>query len=561
MFDSLERISNNPVTSGTYRREAGEKTGDRLKPIKRGTMTNMIVKSAAVALLATVAIPAISLAQSAPLIIGMSTTPTTLDPHEDSSAPNNATSRHIWDSLINLTGTSANEPELATEWKAVDSTHWEFKLREGVKFHDGSAFDAQDVVASLLRARDKPSQGFASYTRNIVAVTAKDPMTVVIETSVPDPLLLNSVSRVRIISSDCADASVQEFDTGACAIGTGAYAFSSFTPGDRLVLKRNDDYFAGPSHWSDVTLRFLPDDGARLASLLSNEIDIVEALPADGMARVEESDDLQVINGQSSRLVYMGMDVSKDVSPFIQAADGSPLDTNPLKDERVRRAILMAINRPAIVDRVMQKNGTVADQFVAEGYMGHSDAVEPVGYDPEAAKALLAEAGYPDGFRITVHGPSGRYVKDSEVVQAVGQMLARVGIQAQVEVQPWSMYSNAYSEGAFSMFLGSWGVNTGETTNPTVALVATRDEEKGTGRYNGGGISDPQIDEVLAKASSTLDEAERGPLLEELSELTFGKLWLLPMHYENVVLGAKSSVRYAPRGDKYTLAYFVEPAE
>lgn len=524
-------------------------------------MTNAIWKSAAIALLGTVALPMMAAAQSAPLTIGMSTTPTTLDPHEDSSAPNNATSRHIWDSLINLTGSSANEPELATAWKAVDPTHWEFKLREGVTFHDGSTFDAEDVIASLIRARDKPSQGFASYTRNIVNVTARDPMTVVVETSVPDPLLLNSVSRIRIISADCADAPVQDFDSGKCAVGTGAYAFQSFAPGDRLVLKRNDTYFAGASHWSDVTLRFLPDDGARLASLLSNEIDIIETLPADGVARVEESADLQVINGQSSRLVYLGMDVSNDVSPFIKAADGSALDKNPLKDEHVRRAVLMAINRPAIVDRVMQKNGTVADQFVAEGYMGHSGAVEPVSYDQEAAKALLAEAGYPDGFSMTLHGPSGRYVKDSEVVQAVGQMLARIGIKTQVEVQPWSMYADAYSEGKFSFFLGSWGVNTGETSNPTVALVATRDDEKGTGRYNGGGITDPEIDEVLAKASSTLDEAERVPLLAKLSELTFGKLWLLPMHYENVVLGAKKSVSYRPRGDKYTLAYFVEPAE
>ncbi|PRD42496.1 ABC transporter substrate-binding protein [Phyllobacterium phragmitis] len=524
-------------------------------------MTKTFLKSAALMLLATAAIPTPGLAQAAPLIIGMSTTPTTLDPHEDSSAPNNATSRHIWDSLINLTGVSTNQPELATEWKTVDPTHWEFKLREGVKFHDGSTFDAEDVVASLLRARDKPSQGFASYTRNIVKVTAKDPMTVIVETSVPDPLLLNSISRIRIISADCAEAPVQDFDNGKCAIGTGAYTFSSFSPGDRLVLKRNDDYFAGASHWSDVTLRFLPDDGARLASLLSNEIDIIEALPADGMARVEGSEDLQVINGQSSRLVYLGMDVSNDVSPFIKAADGSALSENPLKDERVRRAILMAINRPAIVERVMQKNGTVADQFVAQGYMGHSEAVEPVSYDPKAAKALLAEAGYPDGFRLTLHGPSGRYVKDSEIVQAVGQMLARIGIQTQVEVQPWSMYSEAYPDGKFSLFLGSWGVNTGETTNPTVALVATRNEEKGTGRYNGGGISDPKIDEVLAKASSTLDETERLPLLGKLSELTFNKLWLLPMHYENVVLGAKKTVRYTPRGDKYTLAYFVEPAQ
>ncbi|MBB2973186.1 ABC transporter substrate-binding protein [Mesorhizobium sp. RMAD-H1] len=523
-------------------------------------MTAKFLKRGAVALLGTIAIPAIAAAQETPLSIGMSTTPTTLDPHEDSSAPNNATSRHIWDSLINLTGRSANAPELATQWKAVDPTHWEFKLREGVKFHDGSDFNADDVIASLLRARDKPSQGFAAYTRNIAGVTAKDPYTVVVETKIPDPLLLNSISRIRIISADCKEAPVQDFDNGKCAIGTGAFSFVSYSPGSNLTLKRNDHYFAGPSHWSNVTLRFLPDDGARLASLLSNEVDIIETLPADGMARVESSGNLQVINGQSSRFVYLGMDVSRDDSPFVKATDGSNLGKNPLKDARVRRAMLMSINRPAIVDRVMQKNGTVADQFVAEGYAGHSDKVEKVGYDPKAAKALLAEAGYPDGFSLTIHGPSGRYVKDAEVLQAVGQMFTRIGIKTKVEVLPWAMYSDAYAKGDYSVFFGSWGVNSGETTNPTVALVATRDEEKGTGRYNGGGVSDPKIDEVLAKASSTLDEAERKPLLEELSVQTFDNLWLLPMHYENVVLGAKKTVTYMPRGDKYTLAYEVKLA-
>lgn len=524
-------------------------------------MTAKILKRAAIMLLGTIAIPAMVAAQEAPLTIGMSTTPTTLDPHEDSSAPNNATSRHIWDSLINLTGTSSNEPELATEWKPVDPTHWEFKLREGVKFHDGSEFNADDVVASLLRARDKPSQGFASYTRNIANVKAKDPLTVIIETKVPDPLLLNSVSRVRIISADCKDAPVQDFDSGKCAIGTGAYSFVSYAPGSNLTLKRNEDYFAGASNWTNVTLRFLPDDGARLASLLSNEIDIIETLPADGMARVESSANLQVVNGQSSRFVYLGMDVSRDKSPFVKATDGSDLDKNPLKDERVRRAMLMSLNRPAIVERVMQKNGTVADQFVADGYDGYSDKVEKVGYDAAAAKALLAEAGYPDGFSLTLHGPSGRYVKDAEVLQAVGQMFTRIGIKSKVEVMPWAMYSESYSKGTYSTFLGSWGVNTGETTNPTVALVATRDEKKGTGRYNGGGVSDPKIDEVLAKASSTLDETARRPLLQELSLETFNKLWVLPMHYENVVLGAKKTVSYTPRGDKYTLAYDVKSAK
>lgn len=525
-------------------------------------ITRRTLNIASLALLLSTAISGGVLAQQADhsLMIGMSTTFTTLDPHEDSSAPNNATSRHIFDSLINRGGAAENKPQLATEWKVLDPTHWQFKLREGVKFHDGSVFDAEDVIASLVRARDMPSQSFASYTRNIADVTASDPYTVVVETTVPDPMILNSLSRIRIISADHAKDGVAEFDDGSAAIGTGPFKFVSYAPGDRLVLKRNDDYFAGPADWTDVTLRLIPDDGARLAALLSGDLDLIEALPAEGMGRIDGSDDYKAIWGQSTRLVFLGMDVTKDHSPFIKAKDGSELAENPLKDERVRRAMLMAINRPAIVDRVMQKNGTVADQYVADGYFGHSDAVKRVEYDPEGAKSLLAEAGYPDGFKLTLHGPSGRYVKDSEVLQAVGQMLAKIGIDASVEVMPWSMYSDAYAEGEFSVFFASWGVNTGEVSNPAIAVVATRDDEKGTGRYNGGGISDPQIDALLDKATSTLEEKDREPLLKEVSDLTFNKLWLLPLHYENVVLGARAGIDYAPRGDKYTLAYDVKNA-
>lgn len=519
------------------------------------------IRKTLLALLIGAAMPAVALAQDTHLSIGMSTTPTTLDPHEDSSAPNNATTRHIWDALINRGGAAENIPQLATEWRAIDPTHWEFNLREGVTFHDGSQFNAEDVIASLLRARDKPSQGFAAYTRNIASITAPDPLTVVVETTVPDPLILNSLSRIMIISADCADASVEQFDNGECAIGTGPFEYVSYMPGGRLELTRNDEYFEGASEWSEVTLRFLPDHGARLAALLSKEMDIIETLPADGLSRVEEDPELKVIRGQSTRLVYLGMDVSEGPSVDVTAKDGSELAENPLRDERVRRALLMAINRPAIVDRVMQQNGTVADQFVAEGYFGHSDQVERVEYDPEGAMQLLAEAGYPDGFALTLHGPSGRYVKDSEILQAVGQMFARIGIDASVEVMPWSMYSDKYSSGAYSMYFASWGVNTGEVSNPAVAFVASRNEERGTGRYNGGGISDPEIDALLEEATSTLDEEKRAELLQEVSELTFDRLWVLPMHYENVVLGAQNSINYEPRGDKYTLAYEVTSAD
>ncbi|MCA1971227.1 MAG: ABC transporter substrate-binding protein [Caenispirillum sp.] len=520
-------------------------------------LTRSSVHASVVALLTVAAAPAVALAAETHLSIGMAAPITSLDPHEDSNSPNNATSRHIWDSLINRGGAAENKPQLATAWEIVDDTHWRFTLREGVKFHDGSDFDAEDVVVSLLRARDKPSQAFASYTRNIAKVTAEDAHTVVVETAIPDPMILNSLSRIRIISSEFADASIAEFENGPAAVGTGPFKLISYTPGDRIELERNDAYFAGPAVWDKVTLRLVPDEGGRLASLLAGDLDLIESLPAEGVERVESNPDLKIIRGQSTRLVYLGMDVARDTSPYVTAKDGSPLAKNPFKDERVRKALLMAMNREAIVERIMQKNGTVAHQFVADGYFGHSDAVEPVPYDPQRAKELLAEAGYPDGFAVTIHGPSGRYVNDREVVQAAGQMLARIGIDAKVEVLPWSVYSNKYSSGEYSLFLGSWGVNTGEVSNPAVAVVAGRNADKGTGRYNGSGIDVPEINELLDKATATLAEDVRAPLLQKVSELTFNSHWLLPMHYENVVMGAKKGIEFTPRGDKYTLAYEV----
>src|SRR5690606_22967026 len=158
--------------------------------------------------------------------------------------------------------------------------------------------------------------------------------------------------------------------------------------------------------------------------------------------------------------------------------------------------------------------------------------IKPVEYDPKKDKALLAEAGYPDGFQMTIHGPAGCYVNDSEVLQAVGQMLTRMGIETNVEIVQSREYSPKNAARNYSFFLGAWGVNTGEVSNPALALVAGRDKEKGTGRYNGGGVDDPEINELLAKATSNLDDASREEQLQKVSELTFDHLWILPMHYE-----------------------------
>ena len=495
------------------------------------------------------------------LAIGLASTVTTLDPHEQSNSPNNAASRHIYDSLLYRDGSARIKPQLATDWRALDDVTWEFNLRKDVRFHDGSDFNSEDVVASLLRARDKPSQAFAAYTRNIADVIAKGPYTVILKTKRSDPLILNSLSRLRIISADHVKKSAADFDKGEAAIGTGPFVLVSYTPGDEIVLKANENYFLGASNWKKLTLRMIPDKGARVAALLAGDLDLIESLPSEVFDRVENTKGFKVISGQSTRLVYLAMDVARDQSPFIKKADGSPLDKNPLKDQRVRKALLMSIDRAAIVSRIMRGNATIAHQFVDQGYFGHSDKVEKVPYDPEGAKHLLAEAGWGQGFQMTIHGPSGRYENDSQVLQAVGQMFARIGIETSVEVMPWSMYSGKYPNQAFSLFLASWGVNTGEVSNPALAVVAGKNPEMGTGRYNGGGVDDETINTLLKKATATLDEAKREELLRQVSVETFNNRYILPLHYENTAYGLREGIAYKPRGDKYTLSYEIKAVQ
>ncbi|WP_417271562.1 MULTISPECIES: ABC transporter substrate-binding protein [Alphaproteobacteria] len=513
----------------------------------------------ACAFIATIAMSTVTVAED--LTIAFSAPPTTIDPHAVSSAPSNSAGRHIFDSLINRGGNAENLPQLAISWKPLDATHWEFRLREGVTFHDGTTFDSEDVVASLNRVASMPGKAFDPYTRTIKNVEATGPYTVVVETHAADPLILNSLSRLRIVSAEFANSGSDAFDQGKAVIGTGPFKFVSYTPGDEIVLERNDDYFAGPASWENLSIRIIPDSGARLAALLSGDVDLIEALPAEGQVRVAESPDHEVMRGQSTRLIYLAPDLFNDVSPQITDKDGNALDQNPLRDIRVRQALRKSINRVAIVERIMSGNATVAHQWVAEGFLGNSANVEKVEYDPEGAKELLAAAGYPDGFRMQINGPAGRYENDSQVLQAVGQMFSSIGVDTTVIVQPWSVFGPAYPDHVFSVYLASWGINTGEVTNPTLAIAVSTDADAGTGRYNGAGINDPRIDALMEQALQELDGDKREAQMQEISELIFNNSYLMPLHYESVALGARKGLSYEPRSDKYTLAYDIKPAE
>ena len=387
---------------------------------------------------------------------------------------------------------------------------------------------------------------------------APDPHTLLIETHAPDPLLPNSLSRVRIISGRFKDASTADFNAGKAAVGTGAFILREYVPGSHVLLARNDAWWGPRLPWSETVLRASTDSGGRLASLLSGDLDLIEGVPAEGSNRITADPRFHLVRGTSSRVVYIAMDQRRDVSPFVADKDGKPLDRNPLKDRRVREALTLAVNRPGIVERVMSGNAVAAGQFLPKGGLGNAPDVDVPPYDPARAQALLREAGYPQGFRITLHGPNDRYVNDAKIVQAVAQMFTRVGVDTRVEVMPWSVYANKAAD--FSVFLSSWGVNTGEASNPLSAICATPDKAAGLGIANEAGYSNPAMDAKLRQALRTLDDGARNALLAEASSLAFHDAAILPLHHEVSVWGARRGLTYAARADQYTLAMGVGQA-
>ncbi|MCK4207094.1 ABC transporter substrate-binding protein [Brucella pituitosa] len=508
----------------------------------------------------TSVLPQGALAQASTIRIALSAPPTTVDPHLQSNAPNNALAMNIFDAIVTNDPTSKSVPGLASEWKVIDDTHWEFQLRPDVVFSDGTPVTVDDLIASLNRATTiESTSSFRTYTRAIKTMSA-DGTKLLIETTGPEPLLPNSLSRIRIISAKYKDAPSADFNSGKAAIGTGPFILEQYVPGNRITLVRNEKYWGEKPPYDRVELQIISDDAARLAALLSGDFDLIEEMPFSGVSRVKSSSDFKVISGVSSRLVYMSMDQFRDVSPFIKDKSGKDLDKNPLKDVRVRKALSMAINREGIVRQIMEGNAQAASQFLPKGAPGTSQDIDIEKYDVAAAKALLAEAGYPDGFRMTIHGPNDRYVNDGRIVQAVAQMLTRIGIDTTVEVMPWSVYAGRNGKSDFSFNLSSWGVNTGETSNPMTALTATPDKEKGLGGSNYGRYSNPKVDETLAKAKATLDDTKRNELLGENSKIIFTDHAILPLHHEVVLVGAKKNVDYTTRADQYTLASGVRKA-
>jgi peptide/nickel transport system substrate-binding protein len=495
------------------------------------------------------------------LRIGLASEPTAMDPHYHNLSPNNSLLSHIFESLVGQDERQRLTPDLAESWKAVDATTWEFKLRKNVRFHDGTPFTADDVIFSFERAPNvegSPSS-FGIYARG-KSFTKVDDHTVHIKTAAPYPLMPNDVSQVFIVSRKHGQgAKTPDYNSGKAAVGTGPFKFVEYTPGNRIVMQRNDQYWGDKPAWQRVIFRGIKSDPSRVAALLAGDVDLIDEVPATDMPRLKKEPKLTIAQTVSNRIIYLHLDHFRDDSPFVRAKDGGPIK-NPLRDPRVRKAISMLIDRDAIISRVMEGQAIKAGQLLPEGFFGVSNKLKPVAYDPNGAKKLLAEAGVPNGFRMTIHSPNDRYPNDAKIAEAVGQMLSRAGIDTQVVTMTQGVFFREASTGSpekgpkFSFILVGWGSGTGEASSPLKSLLASFDRDKGMGASNRGRYSNPQVDKLINDALATVDDGKRAALLAQATEVAIEDVGIIPLHYQVNTWAMRRGFSYQPRTDEYTLA-------
>lgn len=517
-------------------------------------------------MIAGVAVAVLGLAQPAlaqDLKIGLKTEPSSLDPQYHALTPNLQIALHIHDMMVMSDAKGVLYPGLATSWKTINDTTWEFKLREGVKFSDGSPFTAEDVVYTYQRAAKVPNSPspYTVYTRQIAGFEIVDPLTLRIRTDGPAPALPIDMSQLPIMQKKAAKPDVAEgvtseaLNRGEGLIGTGPFKFVEWKRGTQLVLERNENYWGTKPHWKTVTFRPMSNSAARTAAMLAGDVDLIEDPPTDDIEKLKKDPKLSVSQAVSNRIIYIHMDHVGEPSVGIEGTNGK----NPLKDKRVRQALSLAIDRDAISSRIMEGLAIPAGDFLPYPMFGTRKDSKPDKYDLNKAKALLAEAGYPDGFGISLGTPNGRYINDIKVAQAIAAMWTRAGVKTKVDSAVPPVFFKNRDELKYSAYMAGWSSQ--ELSNALRSLVATPNKEKGMGTTNKGRYSNPAMDAKLEQAMGTVDDDKRSALLQEASKMVVEDYGLLPLHYEQSAWAMKKTIAYAGRNDQMIRSDFVTPAK
>jgi peptide/nickel transport system substrate-binding protein len=521
-----------------------------------------MVKGMTGAALAALLVAAAPAAAQRMLTMGVQTPPSALDPHYHNTTNNTMMLMQIFERLFELDNKAVPQPRLAESMRALDERTWEVRLRRGVTFHDGTPFEADDIAYTFARIPTVPNSP-ALYTpavRTISRVEVLDPHTIRLHTHEPNPLMHFDMAAPFILSRRVhgPNPATADFTSGRLAIGTGPYRLVSFAQNERLEIRRNETYWGPPEPWERVTVRFIPQAAARSAALLAGEVDLIDYVPVQDVENFRRDQRFALFEVDSVTFVYLFPDSMRETSPFVADRQGNPLPRNPLADRRVREALSLAINREAIATRLYQGLATPADQFAAPIAEHRLPTDGPLPHDAARARTLLAEAGWPDGFRLTIHGPNGFFPSDQNLLQALAQQFTRVGIETSVQALPPANLFTRATNREFSLFMTYFSSYL--TINPLRQVVATRNPELGLGPFNRQRYSNPAIDEPVRQALTTMDPDRRRELTHQAARALLEDKGVIPVIFlRNTWAGRRDRVVYDPSPVNHTSAVHARP--
>ena len=477
-----------------------------------------------------------------------------MDPHSLNESLQLDVLGNVYDALVLRDKDMSPVPGLATAWKQVSPTVWRFELRKNVQFHDGTPFTADDVLFSMARTQAEGSD-MKSYTNDFKAVRKIDSHTVEIETNKPFPILPDLMSRVMIMSKKwCEDNQATrpvdrrkgiEHAASFRANGTGPYRLRERQPGVRTTFVRNGNYWGKvEGNAQEVVFTPIGNDATRVAALLSGEVDVMEPVPLQDVDRVNASAHARVLSGPELRTIFLGMDQKRDELLY-----SSVKGKNPFKDKRVRQAFYQAIDIDGIKKTVMRGASAPTAEMVGPGINGFQpDLNKRLPYDPEAAKKLLAEAGYPSGFEVQMNCPNDRYVNDSRICQAVAANLSRIGVKINLAAETKGTYFPKILRRDTSFYLLGWTPSTVDAHDPLNAIMSCVDD-KGAGQFNLGAYCNPKVDELARKVQQETDKSKRNAMIHEAFKIHQDDIGHIPLHQQALAWGVSKRVDVVQRPD------------
>jgi peptide/nickel transport system substrate-binding protein len=461
----------------------------------------------------------------------------TLDPHSQNHATTISIMQHCYEPLVRYDKKFQIEPALAASWEQVNPAQWRFKLRQNVKFHDGSPFTADDVVFSYVRIK-QPQGTMQPYVTGVKDVVKVDDHTVDFMLEGPNPVFLRNLTVFHIMSKTWSEKNksdkVQDYKANENTFasrntnGTGAYMIKGWEPDKQVTMSANPNWWdKREGNATEVIYSPIKSDATRVAALLSGDVDLVTDLPTQDVERLRKEPKLKVLDGAENRTIFIALDQGSDELKYADVKG-----KNPFKDIKVRQALNMAVDRETIKKVTMRGLSIPGGLMIAPQVHGYDKAIDVLPkFDPNAAKKLLADAGYPNGFGFRLNCPNNRYVNDEKICQALVAMWAKIGVKANLAAEPMATFISKVQNFDTSAYMLGWGVATFDALYMLQALARTK-TTGADGSFNFVKLSDPKLDAIIDAMKTEMDAKKRDAMIKEALVMVRDKYYFVPLHYQ-----------------------------